>query len=88
MDGPGCPEPFGVQTYEHPEACDHFFLCVNGTLSLEQCENGLLYDGKGAVHNHCNYHWGVDCGHRKAEREFFNELILGMTALRYKGVAF
>ncbi|XP_054271647.1 protein obstructor-E-like [Macrosteles quadrilineatus] len=66
LDAPGCPEQYGVQTYEHPEACDHFFKCTNGTLTLEQCENGLLYDGKGNVHNHCNYHWGVECGNRKA----------------------
>lgn len=65
--GSGCPEQHGVQTYPHPEACDHYYLCVNGTLSLEQCGNGLLYDGKGAVHEHCNYHWAVDCGHRKAD---------------------
>lgn len=38
---------------------------------MEQCENGLLYDGKGNVHNHCNYHWDVDCGTRKADSEFF-----------------
>ncbi|CAB3378169.1 protein obstructor-E [Cloeon dipterum] len=62
-----CPEPYGVQTYAHPEYCDHFFKCTNGTLTLEQCENGLLYDGKGNVHEHCNYHWAVECGTRKAE---------------------
>uniref|UniRef100_A0A224XVN1 Putative peritrophin n=1 Tax=Panstrongylus lignarius TaxID=156445 RepID=A0A224XVN1_9HEMI len=66
LNAPGCPEPYGVQTYPHPELCDQFFLCTNGTLTLEQCENGLLYDGKGNVHNHCNYHWGVECGLRKA----------------------
>ncbi|XP_046985596.1 protein obstructor-E [Schistocerca americana] len=64
---PACPEPLGVQTYPHPDLCDHFFLCTNGTVTLEQCENGLLYDGKGAAHNHCNYNWAVDCGTRKAD---------------------
>jgi Chitin binding Peritrophin-A domain len=62
---PNCPEPYGLQAYEHPENCDQFFLCTNGTLTLETCENGLLYDGKGNVHNHCNYNWAVECGTRK-----------------------
>ncbi|NP_001165854.1 cuticular protein analogous to peritrophins 3-D1 precursor [Nasonia vitripennis] len=66
-DVPTCPEPWGVQAYPHPEDCGSFFLCTNGTLSLEHCENGLLFDGKGAVHNHCNYNWAVHCGHRKAD---------------------
>ncbi|XP_063547792.1 protein obstructor-E [Cydia strobilella] len=64
---PECPEHYGVQAYAHPELCDQFFLCTNGTLTVETCENGLLFDGKGAVHNHCNYHWAVDCGNRKAD---------------------
>ncbi|CAH0559063.1 unnamed protein product [Brassicogethes aeneus] len=66
-DAPSCPEQHGVQAYAHPESCNIFFLCTNGTLTVEQCENGLLFDGKGAVHNHCNYHWAVDCGERKAD---------------------
>ena len=65
---PTCPEQHGVQTYAHPDLCDHFFKCTNGTVSLEKCENGLLYDGKGSVHEHCNYNWAVDCGTRKADR--------------------
>ncbi|XP_028169327.1 protein obstructor-E [Ostrinia nubilalis] len=64
---PACPEQHGVQAYAHPELCDQFFLCTNGTLTVETCENGLLFDGKGAVHNHCNYNWAVDCGTRKAD---------------------
>ncbi|XP_012257001.2 protein obstructor-E [Athalia rosae] len=67
LGAPGCPEQHGVQAYAHPEDCAAFFLCVNGTLSLEHCENGLLFDGHGAVHNHCNYNWAVQCGERKAD---------------------
>lgn len=63
-----CPE-HGVATYPDAELCDHFYLCVNGTLTYEKCENGLLFDGKGAVHNHCNYNWAVECGDRKADRK-------------------
>nr|CAD7578915.1 unnamed protein product [Timema californicum] len=59
----------GLQTYAHPDLCDHFFLCTNGTVTVEQCENGLLFDGKGSVHKHCNYNWAVDCGARKYEGE-------------------
>lgn len=62
-----CPEPYGVQTYPHPRNCDQFYKCENGTLTLETCENGLLYDGYGAVHHHCNYYWGVNCGERVSE---------------------
>ncbi|CAG2063663.1 unnamed protein product, partial [Timema podura] len=64
---PFCPEQVGVQTYAHPDLCDHFFLCTNGSVTVEQCENGLLFDGKGSVHKHCNYNWAVDCGARKYE---------------------
>ncbi|KAK3928148.1 Protein obstructor-E [Frankliniella fusca] len=67
VSGQGCPEQHGVQAYPHPDLCDHFYLCTNGTLTEEVCENGLLFDGKGAVHNHCNYHWAVNCGARKYE---------------------
>lgn len=67
---PHCPDPYGEQAYAHPDNCDQFFLCTNGTLTLETCENGLLFDGKGAVHNHCNYNWAVDCGERKHDRKF------------------
>ena len=37
---------------------------MTGTLYEEVCENGLVFDGHGAVHNHCNYNWAVDCGKR------------------------
>ncbi|XP_067626455.1 protein obstructor-E [Eurosta solidaginis] len=60
-----CPEKVGEQAYAHTERCDQFFLCTNGTLTLETCENGLLFDGKGAAHNHCNYNWAVDCKGRQ-----------------------
>jgi len=58
----GCPEPYGVQTYPDEKYCDRFFKCTNGTLTEEVCENGLVYDGHGNIHNHCNYNWAVDCG--------------------------
>eukprot|EP00095_Tigriopus_kingsejongensis_P003753 maker-scaffold911_size81771-snap-gene-0.26 protein:Tk03753 transcript:maker-scaffold911_size81771-snap-gene-0.26-mRNA-1 annotation:"GK25194" len=60
----GCPESYGVQTYPHEEYCDKFYLCVNGTFTEETCQNGLVFDGHGHVHNHCNYNWAVDCGKR------------------------
>lgn len=54
----------------------HFPLILislsSGTLTLEQCENGLLFDGKGNVHNHCNYNWAVDCGARKHDQVPFS----------------
>merc|ERR1712107_278191 len=60
----GCPEPYGLQLYPHEQYCDKFYKCANGTLYEELCENGLVFDGHGAVHNHCNYNWAVDCGKR------------------------
>merc|ERR1712154_623407 len=60
----GCPETYGVQVYPHEQYCDKFYKCVNGTLTEEICENGLVFDGYGDVHNHCNYNWAVDCGKR------------------------
>ncbi|KAB0790580.1 hypothetical protein PPYR_06134 [Photinus pyralis] len=67
QDAPACPNPEGVHAYPHPESCNLFFLCTNGTLTVEQCENGLLFDGKGSIHNHCNYNWAAQCGERKAD---------------------
>lgn len=62
-----CPEQYGLQTYAHPTNCDQFYKCANGTLTLETCENGLLFDGAGSVHNFCNYHWATNCGERVYE---------------------
>lgn len=70
LDAPPCPDPYGIHAYAHPEDCGAFFLCTNGTLTFEYCENGLLFNGHGAVHNHCNYNWAVDCGNRKADCKY------------------
>ncbi|EFX65517.1 hypothetical protein DAPPUDRAFT_333110 [Daphnia pulex] len=64
QDLSSCPEDYGLQTYAHPKNCDQFYKCANGTLTLETCENGLLFDGAGSVHNFCNYHWATNCGDR------------------------
>lgn len=70
-----CPEQYGEQAYAHPEICDQFFLCTNGTLTLETCENGLLFDGKGGVHNHCNYNW-VCMIQIQTDQHFYNETVM------------
>merc|ERR1711970_1613499 len=62
-----CPEEYGLQTYPHPDSCHSFYKCANGTLTEELCEHGLLYDGNGNVHNHCNYHYHVNCEGRYSE---------------------
>ncbi|KAL7638296.1 UNVERIFIED_CONTAM: hypothetical protein RMT77_010860 [Armadillidium vulgare] len=62
-----CPEQHGLQLYHHPLSCNQFYKCANGTLTHETCENGLLFDGKGAVHNYCNYYWAVNCEGREHE---------------------
>ena len=37
-------------------------------MSLETCENGLLFDQEmaltDAIHNYCVYNWRVNCGDR------------------------
>lgn len=77
-----CVEPEGLQLYPHPTHCDQFYKCANGTLTLETCENGLLFDnGEGAVHNHCNYHWGVQCYDRVYERTFTDFLNTGFNPI-------
>lgn len=58
---PHCPDTYGLAVTPHESFCDKFYKCENGTLTLETCENGLLFDGRGAVHNHCNYNWAVSC---------------------------
>jgi len=64
-----CPEQYGLQTYPHPQYCDQFYKCANGTLTLETCGHGLLFDGKGGVHNFCNYFWATKCGDRVSDLE-------------------
>ena len=34
----------GLQVYPHPDSCNHFYKCANGTLTLETCGNGLLFN--------------------------------------------
>jgi len=67
-----CEEDYGLQLYPDPSSCHNFYKCANGTLTYEACENGLLFDGRGAVHNHCNYHWAVNCEGRPFELEPLN----------------
>ena len=66
-----CPKPEGLQVYEDPDSCNHFYRCANGTLTYEECENGLLFDSRfalaGSAHNHCTYNWQADCGLRRAD---------------------
>jgi len=63
-----CPEPEGLQVYPHPDSCNHFYKCANGTLTLETCGNGLLFNEataiSGAADNHCSYIWQSECGNR------------------------
>ncbi|XP_054161173.1 protein obstructor-E-like [Oppia nitens] len=55
-----CP-PEGIYAYEHPKACDQYFLCTNGSLTHEFCPNGLAHAIDGAVYGFCTYNWKVDC---------------------------
>ena len=42
--GDSCPLFDGVQVYADPASCNQFYKCENGTMTLETCENGLLFD--------------------------------------------
>jgi hypothetical protein len=57
-----------VYVEENQDSCNQFYQCANGTITLQTCENGLLFDREmaltDAVHNYCVYNWKVDCGSR------------------------
>jgi len=66
-----CPEREGLQVYPKEDTCNQFYKCANGTLTLETCGNGLLFDERkgygGFAHNHCTYNWEAECGERPAD---------------------
>ena len=68
-----CPLFDGVQVTADPASCNQFYKCENGSMTLETCENGLLFDQEmsltDAIHNYCVYSWRVDCGERPAYLE-------------------
>ena len=68
VEGVECPEPEGLQVYPNPDSCNQFYKCANGTLTLETCGNGLLFNEgtslAGSAHNHCSYNWQTSCGNR------------------------
>ena len=55
----------------HQRIIVQFYKCANGTLTLETCGNGLLFDESralaGSAHNHCAYNWEAECGARPAD---------------------
>ena len=72
VEGPdSCPVFDGVQVTADPASCHQFYKCENGTMTLETCENGLLFDQEmaltDAIHNYCVYQWKVECGDRLAD---------------------
>ncbi|XP_023337721.1 protein obstructor-E [Eurytemora carolleeae] len=66
-----CQVSESVQVYEDLNSCNSFYKCENGTITLQECENGLLFDEElaltDAVHNYCVYNWKVDCGARRRD---------------------
>jgi len=69
ITGVECPEPEGLQVYPNPDSCHTFYKCANGTLTLETCGNGLLFNEAtsllGSAHNHCSYNWQTNCDTRE-----------------------
>ena len=66
-----CPMFDGVQVTADPASCNQFYKCENGSMTLETCENGLLFDQEmsltDAIHNYCVYNWRVECGERRPD---------------------
>ena len=63
-----CNLELNITTFADPENCHNYYFCdEDGSVNLKTCANGLLYDGKGSVYEHCNYHWAVDCEQRYSE---------------------
>lgn len=58
-----CPKR-GVVTYEHPKACDKYYLCIDGYSTEQMCPNGLLYGTRDTVVDYCVHRWNVVCGEK------------------------
>ena len=59
---------FKTQTSLYVKSVLQFYKCANGSLTLETCGNGLLFNEATALtraaHNFCSYNWETDCGGR------------------------
>jgi hypothetical protein len=45
----------GLQVYPHPDSCNHYYKCANGSLTLETCGNGLLFNEATALRGTANF---------------------------------
>jgi len=71
VTGVECPELEGLQVYPNPDSCHQFYKCANGTLTLETCGNGLLFNEAtslaGSAAHHCSYNWQTECVDRPVD---------------------
>ncbi|KAG1695549.1 Protein obstructor-E [Nymphon striatum] len=58
-----CEEIYGY--FPHDTYCDKYWSCDNGTATLKECGNGLMFDGRNNRIESCNYDYIVPCGDRK-----------------------
>lgn len=58
-----CPKR-GIVSYEHPKACDKYYLCIDGYSTEQVCPNGLLYGTRDTVVDFCVHRWNVVCGEK------------------------
>lgn len=65
-----CP-PEGLYSGAHETDCDKYYLCTNGTLTLEECPNGLAYAVQGAVYNFCAFLKNVNCEGKQVRKFIF-----------------
>lgn len=55
-----CPKQ-GLSTFEHPSACDKYYICEDGYLSEHVCPNGLMYGLRDTVVEYCVHRWTASC---------------------------
>ncbi|XP_049296164.1 peritrophin-1-like [Anopheles funestus] len=68
-----CTEKTGVQILPHPQNCNQFIICSNGTSFISQCEEGYGFDRRTQV---CNPLKRVNCEQQQCpDKDDPNEVV-------------
>lgn len=59
---PHCVGEENLATFEHPDACDKYYICENGRYIERTCPNGLMYGTRNIVRASCVHRWHANCG--------------------------
>lgn len=68
-----CEELYGY--FGHDTYCDKYWSCDNGTETLKECGNGLMFDTRDNRVESCNYDYIVPCGTRNKKGKLYNSLV-------------